>query len=333
MGKNGVPEPAAMLCGQFIGVLRTRKQLSRKELVARLHRELEEDNPLYYEVSDSWLRRLEAGVLVKIPRSTLLAISQALRCTPEEQRELLIIADRNPLADDSGRMSQAAKVLASFVILLNDHPVARSMIEMALTDAPSLRLSDEELVRLFSNIMERVAPPLRIENPLQTPKHVSNNLETPMQASKDLQQEKDVSLVVKADLSSGQVPDIEFALRPDLGQTLVALANGATTVLEIKKEIAIRTREQYSIGIVTIHRVLQVLQKDCFIQRIGEGRHQEIIYALTADGSEIARLAVRVEQHRVELEEQKRRLTEQEHRLIEKQRQLNERLKLLSLAE
>jgi DNA-binding PadR family transcriptional regulator len=344
MGKNGVPEPAVMLCGQFIGVLRTRKGLSRKELIARLHRELDEDDPLYYEVSDSWLRRLEAGVLVKFPRSTILALSRALRCTPEEQGELLIIADRNPLADDNGRMSQPARVLAGFVILLNNHLVARSMIEIALTNSPSSRLSEEELMHLFSHIMARVAPSLCVENPLQTLNQVNDNLETPMQVSKGLQQKEDISLVANAAPLPGQVPDVEFVLRPELGQTLVALANGASTALEIKKEITTRTQEQYSVGISTIQRVLQALQKDRFIQCAGETRHQENIYALTADGSEIALMAVRVEKHRVELdaqrhlaqeieEEHNKRVAEKEHRLIEEQRQLNKLLQSLSLAD
>jgi hypothetical protein len=97
MATNGTPELATQRCGAEIARLRTSRNWSRAKLIARLFDELEPDDPAFDHVSEAWLKRLENGHMVKVPRQTAEVICRALRCTPRERARLLLYADRNVL--------------------------------------------------------------------------------------------------------------------------------------------------------------------------------------------------------------------------------------------
>src|SRR4051812_4727307 len=83
-GSDGVPDPTTERAGAEIARLRTLRKLSRSKLVALMHKRLaeNEDDPLFEQISDGWLTRLETGKLVKISHRALEIICDALKCTP-----------------------------------------------------------------------------------------------------------------------------------------------------------------------------------------------------------------------------------------------------------
>ncbi len=166
MGGSGKPESTTASCGQAIAKLRVKKNVSRRQVIARLLRELHEDDPLYEQVDISWLRRLEDGQVVKLPRHTILALGRALRCTQAELNELLLIADRNPLADDDGNMSPIAREIAELALCLKSDPTAQRMIERALSDPRAAKLTPEGRLQLFKHILQTLTPDLPIDHAL-----------------------------------------------------------------------------------------------------------------------------------------------------------------------
>ena len=85
MAADGTPEPAAQRCGTAVARLRTLRNLSRAQLVARLYDEIDPDDHTYERISVAWLARLENGRIVKVTRPTVEALCRALRCTPRER--------------------------------------------------------------------------------------------------------------------------------------------------------------------------------------------------------------------------------------------------------
>ena len=156
MGGYGKPEEPVSLCGEHVGLLRARKGLKPRDLIYRLLSELDEDDPLYDSVSEPWLKRLEAGQIVKLPRSTILAIGRALQCTTTEMVDLLLTADRNVFADEKGRTTDIDKVFVRFTALLKEDPKAVREVETALSSTTVTKLAEESLLRLFKRILDAI---------------------------------------------------------------------------------------------------------------------------------------------------------------------------------
>lgn len=100
MASDGTPEPATQRCGAAIARLRTLRNLSRAQLVARLYDQLDPTGPGYERINVTWLARLENGRVVKVARPVIEALCRALDCTARERAWLLLHADRNVLAGD-----------------------------------------------------------------------------------------------------------------------------------------------------------------------------------------------------------------------------------------
>src|SRR5690349_23204855 len=94
---DGVPETASRRFGYEIARLRTRKAMSRSKLVMRLWQVLAEDDKMADHLTEGWIRRLEAGQVVKIPRAMVEAQCVALGVSSRERARLLLLADRNVL--------------------------------------------------------------------------------------------------------------------------------------------------------------------------------------------------------------------------------------------
>lgn len=195
----------------------------------------------------------------------------------------------------------------------------------------SLALVLENGTHDFKHVMDVINIALGVPVPSrkQVLEKVYGDLAAPIQRLEALEAES-------IETSIGVSAAIEFALRQEVEQTLIALANGATTALEIKKEIVKRTRGRIEIGSPTIHRVLQVLQKDDFIRAYRKPDSKENRYALTEDGLESARTAVRVDNYRTEFESQRdlmeTELDEKKQNLVAEEQRLSLLLKPLSLA-
>jgi transcriptional regulator with XRE-family HTH domain len=135
MAADGTPEPAAQRCGAAVARLRTLRNLSRAQLVARLEHELDPadlhgrgiQRPNPERISVAWLARLENGRIVKVARPIIEALCRALGCTPRERAWLLLHADRNVLAGADDAPTAAAELLTLAIDQL--HREAREILE------------------------------------------------------------------------------------------------------------------------------------------------------------------------------------------------------------
>lgn len=154
MSVNGIPELSTQRCGEEIARMRTVRRLSRARLVARIGTEIEEDDPCADSISESWLKRLETGVLVKLPRPTLEAICRALRCTPRERARVLLLADRSALAGDDAP-DAVAEALAFVTLRL--HEQAHAVMADLIGQRRASELTEAEIMEITATALELLA--------------------------------------------------------------------------------------------------------------------------------------------------------------------------------
>jgi len=99
MSADGTPELYTKRLGAEIARLRTNRQWSRTTLINHLYDELIAKNISRDGIGEAWLSRLEAGRIVKVPRDIVEALCHALRCSSAERVRVLLLADRNVLAN------------------------------------------------------------------------------------------------------------------------------------------------------------------------------------------------------------------------------------------
>jgi transcriptional regulator with XRE-family HTH domain len=152
MASDGTPEPAAQRCGAAVARLRTLRNLSRAQLVARLYDQLDPNERTYEHISVTWLARLENGRIVKVARPTVEALCRALRCTPRERAWLLLHADRNVLSGAGAEPAETAELLTYAVDQL--HREAHEILAALLGSRQACALSELELLELVATALE-----------------------------------------------------------------------------------------------------------------------------------------------------------------------------------
>ena len=152
MAADGTPEPAVQRCGTAVARLRTLRNLSRAQLVARLYDEIGPDDHTYERISVAWLARLENGRIVKVARPTVEALCRALRCTPRERAWLLLHADRNVLAGAADEPTETAELLTYAVDQL--YREARETLAALLGSRRACALAELELLELTATALE-----------------------------------------------------------------------------------------------------------------------------------------------------------------------------------
>lgn len=154
MAADGTPEPAAQRCGAAVARLRTLRNLSRAQLVARLYDELDPADHTYERISVTWLARLENGRIVKVARPMVEALCRALRCTPRQRAWLLLHADRNVLASATDEPTETAELLTYVIDQL--HRDAPEILAAELGSRRACALSELELLELTATALEIV---------------------------------------------------------------------------------------------------------------------------------------------------------------------------------
>jgi transcriptional regulator with XRE-family HTH domain len=152
MAADGRPEPAAQRCGAAVARLRTLRNLSRAQLLARLYDEIDPADQTYEHISVTWLARLENGRVVKVARPTVEALCRALRCTPRERAWLLLHADRNVLASATTEPTEEAELLTYAIDEL--HREARETLVALLGPRRACARSELELLELTAAALE-----------------------------------------------------------------------------------------------------------------------------------------------------------------------------------
>jgi transcriptional regulator with XRE-family HTH domain len=161
MAADGTPEPAAQRCGAAVARLRTLRNLSRAQLLARLYDEIDPADRIYEQISLTWLARLENGRVVKIARPTVEALCRALRCTPRERAWLLLQADRNVLAGTTTEPTETAALLTYAMDQL--HREAGETLAALLGPHLTCALSELELLELTAMTLAGAIARLRGE--------------------------------------------------------------------------------------------------------------------------------------------------------------------------
>lgn len=154
MASYGIPELSTQRCGEEIARLRNIRNMSRARLVARISTEIDEDDPSADSISESWLKRLENGVLVKLPRTTLDAICRALRCTPRERARVLLLADRSALATEE-TPDAVAETLNYVTLRL--HEQAHAVMADLIGQRRAADLDESEIFEMTATALEMLA--------------------------------------------------------------------------------------------------------------------------------------------------------------------------------
>jgi transcriptional regulator with XRE-family HTH domain len=152
MASDGTPELATQRCGAAVARLRTLRNLSRAQLVARLYEEIDPSDPIYERINVIWLARLENGRVVKVVRPVVEALCRALRCTPRERAWLLLHADRSVLAGDPP--GEPAELLTYVVEQL--HREASEHLAALLGSRRACGLDEIELLEITATALEIV---------------------------------------------------------------------------------------------------------------------------------------------------------------------------------
>jgi transcriptional regulator with XRE-family HTH domain len=152
MASDGTPELAAQRCGAAIARLRTLRNLSRAQLVARLYDEIDPSDQIYERINVIWLARLENGRVVKVARPVVEALCRALHCTPRERAWLLLHADRNVLASDEP--NETAELLTYVVEQL--HRESPEILAALLGSRRACALDELELLEITATALEIV---------------------------------------------------------------------------------------------------------------------------------------------------------------------------------
>lgn len=153
MNTAGIPETCTQRCGEEIARIRTLRKWSRSKLIARLYTELSEDDPTYDSISESWLKRLENGEIVKLPRQTIEALCRTLLCTPTERARILLYADRNILG--------AVDAPDEVALLLNEvigdlHTAAADILADLIDQRRTADLARQEKLLLVAKALDLV---------------------------------------------------------------------------------------------------------------------------------------------------------------------------------
>lgn len=142
------------LLGDYIGRLRTKRDLSQSEVVRRLYHILGDTAPEDGRLSETWYKRIEQGKTVKVSRATIAALAEVLCATPQERAGLWLAADRN-VAMSHEATPHPADELLNFVCytLYTD---ARELLATLLNDRRAARLNRHEMLAIVQDVLEMI---------------------------------------------------------------------------------------------------------------------------------------------------------------------------------
>jgi hypothetical protein len=115
---------------------------------------LDEHDPLINVISEAWLKRLENGLTVKISRSIIEALCEALRCTARERAHILLHADRSVLID-ADEPSVAAETLNYVMYRLFTE--ASDILNQLIKEKRVNELDEQEMFEIVKAALELVA--------------------------------------------------------------------------------------------------------------------------------------------------------------------------------
>ena len=128
--------------------------MSRPELVRNMMRTVDLDEEAISCASESWLGRLEGGRVVMVPRPVIEALCRALKCSPQERIELLVLADRNVLGDADGNPLQVAAALNYVMARL--YSEAEELLAPLLSNQQLSQMSERDLLEITRTALNAI---------------------------------------------------------------------------------------------------------------------------------------------------------------------------------
>jgi transcriptional regulator with XRE-family HTH domain len=117
----------------------------------------------HYDISESWLARIERGETVNITRDTMELLCTTVTCSANERLILLALADRNFLVDvklDLQRIEDlkptfwlVKRLFDVFAKLMAD-PTNHTMLDTMLTASPDVELADVDVLNIVIALLE-----------------------------------------------------------------------------------------------------------------------------------------------------------------------------------
>jgi transcriptional regulator with XRE-family HTH domain len=154
MSCEGIPELSTRRLGEEVARLRNTRNWSRAKLIVRLYDVLDADDPTLDHISESWLKRLENGHTVKMPRQTVEVLCQALHCTAKERARLLLYADRSIFVDCNGAPDAVAEALNYMIDRL--YTETGEILAGLIGQRRAADLDEQELFELTATVLELV---------------------------------------------------------------------------------------------------------------------------------------------------------------------------------
>lgn len=157
--ENHTNNLARVQLGHEIARLRTQALLSRPQLVAKLHKEIDPSDPMYDKVSELWIKRIENGQVVNLSLQVLEVMCLALRCTGRERMRILRLAERHvliaaELPDEvidavADKMARAWREAAGALAALQRQPHATKLTKAEIEEISQtlVNMIAEELTR------------------------------------------------------------------------------------------------------------------------------------------------------------------------------------------
>lgn len=155
MSADGSPEFSAKRFGEEIARLRTIRAWSRAKLINHLHDQVDELDIHSDSLSETWLARLEAGRVVKVPRILVEALCRALQCTPHERSRVLLFADRSVLVNAENTPDKVAELLAYSMERV--YTEMHEILSNSIGNRQISQLDDEELFELIATALDLTA--------------------------------------------------------------------------------------------------------------------------------------------------------------------------------
>lgn len=153
------PNSPEIAFGILVARLRSQRGLSRAGLVKLLDDKLDETGLVFDDtVSEGWVRKIEEGRKVKLPRIVIELLADALGCSPEERFALLLSADRNPISDTDGSTGASQEFLLRAISAVNGNPRTRHLLDKLVGDNRDkvTKMTEQELFMILRQILDIV---------------------------------------------------------------------------------------------------------------------------------------------------------------------------------
>lgn len=167
--------------GKLIRHIRESRKFRRADVIARYQTELGKIDPDFdfrEVISDAWLSRLEKGLISDIEPRKLHLLCRALDCTPIQQMEVMVRADRNAMTNHDGEITEDLLAVMWFAKSLYANPDIRRISKQFMKNRRFFELTETDralIVNAMFDVMRRTDAELLREDQQTTQEYGDTN--------------------------------------------------------------------------------------------------------------------------------------------------------------